>query len=204
VLEFARNRRTPLDTYLKASLPTRLRFVFATLCTLLAGIYCSLWVFQVWAESRKVTPAPENESVFFRTYHPEQVILRLYAPNTRYTWGTSDGGSSDNHFAYHSWNFQSDLVVRENTLNQVLHALDSDITRLFDTTNTRLLEKKPNPAGGFRYRYKSGRSVGFISVQPPQDFRALEEDLLPPGLEGIRVRIDIEEKWNELCIVECD
>lgn len=178
----------------------KLALSFVSAFALLAGVWVVVFAFNIWAQSRKVVPGPENESAFLRDYHEGNALERFYLPNEPCTWGSSHGSNSDNHYVRHSLDFQSDCIIKTNLKKHLVDAIQAEISRRLELTHASVTKKHEEPNGGYSYTYKSGNSVGSIMVDPLEHPFAQRDKPLPEDLEDVRIKLRMEEKWNEWCL----
>jgi hypothetical protein len=177
----------------------KLAFSFVSVFSLLAGVWAAVFAFNIRGQSRRVDPGPENESAFLRDYHPGNALRRFYLPNEPCTWGSSHGSNSDNHYVHHSLDFQSDCIIKTNLKKQLVDVIQAEISRR-QLTHAYVTQKHEEPNGGYSYTYKSGNSVGSIMVDPVEHPFVQRDRPLPEDLEDVRIKLRIEEKWNEWCL----
>jgi hypothetical protein len=175
----------------------KLRFAVACALLLVTGLWAAMFAFNAWAQSRKVDPGPQNESAFFHGYQPGNVITQFCGPPGTCTWGSSNGANSDNHYVRHSLDFQADLAIQPNREAELVSALRDDIVRSLELSHARVISRRDELGGGYRYEYVNGNSVGSISVQAPEHPFIQRDKPLGQGWEDIRIKLNVAEKWNE-------
>jgi hypothetical protein len=169
---------------------------------IVAALLVALSAFLIWigvAGSRLVSPKPENESLFLKTYTPKQVIDRFKAEEfTEIATGTS--GEAGRGFATHTEDFEPTFVIKTKDWVAVVQALRDDIASKLTKQNAQILGESGNPIDGFQIRYALGKSEGRVWVEPVKTVTTS-----PPfanvqsGSAKVTVhfRIHIDEKWLE-------
>jgi hypothetical protein len=162
------------------------------LLLVLAG--CLIWT--VLDQARLVSPTPENESVFLKTYTPNNVIDKFKAAAfTQVSTGTSAGANRG--FASHEEDFEPTLVINSGDWVALLQALRDDITSSLTAEGGKILEASGNQVSGFQIKYALGKSRGTVAVEPIKIVPASNLASAGSGRDKITVnfRISIDEKW---------
>jgi hypothetical protein len=178
----------------------KLVFAVVTICVFLAGTWAALFVFNRWAESRKVSPGPANESAFLRGYRPGDLIKQYCGRPGTCSYGTSDESGEDRHYVRHALEFQADLAIPVNREAELVSALQDDFVRQLEFSHTQVTGRDQGPNGSLLYHYRSGNSVGSISMQPPEHPLVERDKPLSEGWEDLRIKLTVEERWDESCL----
>lgn len=169
---------------------------------IVTALLIALSAYLIWiavANSRLVSPRPENESVFLKTYTPKQVIDRFKDEGfSEMATGTS--GEAGRGFATHTEDFEPTFVVKTKDWVAVVQAVRDDIASTLTTQNAQILGESGNPIDGFQIRYAVGKSTGKVWVEPVKTVTTS----LPFATEQsssakvtVHLRIHIDEKWLE-------
>jgi hypothetical protein len=174
---------------------TRQRAIRIVAAPLIALSACLIWI--AVANSRLVSPKPENESVFLKTYTPKRVIDGFKAEAfSEMASGTS--GEAGRGFATHAADFEPTFVIQTKDWVAVVQALRDDIASTLTTQNAQILGESGNPIDGFQIRYAVGKSEGRVWVEPVKTLAtSLPFATAQSGSAKVTVhlRIHIDEKW---------
>jgi hypothetical protein len=164
---------------------------------LIALSACLIWI--VVANSRLVSPKPENESAFLKTYTPKRVIDRFKAEEFC-EMATVTSGGAGRAFATHTEDFEPTFVIKTKDWVAVVQAMRDDIASTLTTRNAQILGESGNPIDGFQIRYAAGKSKGKVWVEPIKTVTtSLPFATVQSGSAKVTVhlRIHIDEKWSE-------
>lgn len=155
---------------------------------------CLIWL--ALSQPRLVSPTPETESAFLKTYTPNKVIDRFKAAGfSEESVGTSSG--ADRGFAAHEKDFEPTLVIHTTDSVALVQALRDDFTSSLVAQGGQVVALSGNPVDGFTIKYALGKSEGTFDVGP---LRSLPASSLQAGESGsgkvtVSLRIRIAEKW---------
>jgi hypothetical protein len=142
-----------------------------------------------------VSPTPETESTFFRTFTPNDVVQRFVCDPGWSTSGQSNGAGTayttnekrfDQYFAIHTSDWVPMMrLVQEGISSQLLLA------------GGQILSQSGDFSEGFSVHYKSGNALGVVDVEP---LKTLDPNTLGPngtckGGIAVRLQVSVEEKW---------
>ncbi len=148
-----------------------------------------------YVSSYRLMPSPKNETSFFQSYNPEQV-LRKFRDEQEGGHSDSDGQGSSNGIKtilQHRM-FMPRFTMQADLENSLLSALREDI--LLHLRGMTIAAVHDDAGGGFTYKYISGNSVGNISVTAPVHTPATRRYPVPSGLDDVSLNIAIEETWT--------
>jgi hypothetical protein len=165
---------------------------FFVLCALLLGIVgCDGYV-----SSCRLMPSSSNETSFFQSYDPEQVLKAFREP-WGYSSGHPNGSSNGIKSILHNQGFTPGFAMPVSRKQELLDALCEDVLLHLRYTGMTVVASYRESDGGLTYKYKSGSSVGKISVHPPYHDAYMRRNMaLPSGLDDVRLNILIEETWT--------
>jgi hypothetical protein len=161
-----------------------------------AALVVAVWIVAGAVENfLLLSPTPETESTFFRSFTPDNVVQRFvcepgWSSNLQSNGAgigyTTNEKRFDQYFAIHA----SDWVPMMRSLQEV-------ISSQLLLGSGRTLSQSGDFSEGFRVRYKSGNSLGVIGVDP---LKTLDPDTLGPqgickGGIAVRLKVSVEEKW---------
>jgi hypothetical protein len=162
------------------------------LLLLLAG--CLTWI--AVDQVRLVSPTPDTESAFLKTYTPNKVIDRFKVSGfSEQSTGTSGGASHG--FATHEEDFEPTLVINTGDWVALMRALRDDIALRLAAQNAKIVEETGNAVDGFKIKYAVGKSEGAADVGPLKSMAASSLGGLGSGPDKatVSLRIHIIEKW---------
>jgi hypothetical protein len=142
----------------------------------------------------------DNQSKFFRTYDPQPVYAK-YQYDAGWHGGHGEGCGMGFRSIRHFADFTPGFTIRVDRKQELLDALRNDILLQFRNTGTNVVATHDQADGGFTYKYVAGNSIGSISVEPPVHDEGLKrntplEALFGPGLDDIRFKVALEERWT--------
>lgn len=145
-----------------------------------------------------VYPTPETQTQFLRTYAPSRVFDRFR--DSQYPGSTVSGGGhgAGLGFATHTQGLEQELVIRSSDSTALMAALDEDVTSFLTASGAKVISQTGNDADGIRVHYVAGKSVGSVTIKPPDPIPNPGQYLrrsLGPGEIDVWVRIGIEETW---------
>ncbi len=142
-----------------------------------------------------VSPSPDNESAFLKTYTPANVIDRFKAaPFSEQSVGSSSG--AEREFATHRADFEPTLVIKTGDWAALMQALRDDVASRLTALKCQIVEESGSPADGFKIRYAIEKSQGTVILDPVRS----APNSLPSAAPGsdqsaVKLRIQINEKW---------
>lgn len=145
-----------------------------------------------------VYPTPETQTQFLRAYTPSRVFDRFR--DSQYPGSTAGGGGhgAGLGFATHTRGIDQELVMRSLDRTALMVALDEDVTSFLAASGAKVISKGGNDTDGIRIRYVAGKSVGTVTIKPPDPIpnpgQYLRRSLGPDEID-VWVRIGIEEIW---------
>jgi hypothetical protein len=163
---------------------------------MLAVLSGGFLIWMVVQNARLVSPTPETESAFLKTYSPGDVIQRFKgAQYSQLASGTS--GGADIGFATHESNFEPTFVIDQGNWVAFGQALRDDIHSRLIATGAEITEESGDAVAGFQIRYALGKSRGAVTVEPmktvPASNLAVQES--GPGKVTVSLHLHIYEKW---------
>ena len=149
-----------------------------------------------YVSSYRLMPSSSNETSFFQSYDPEQVLKAFREP-WGYSSGHENGSSNGIKSILHNQGFTPGLAMQVSRKQELLDAICEDVLLHLRYTGMTVVASYRESDGGLTYRYKSGSSVGKISVHPPYHDAYMRRNMaLPSGLDDVRLDILIEETWT--------
>ena len=109
-------------------------------------------------------PTPEMQTVFMRTYTPEQVLARFINSKYPYTQVDGSGSAAGRGFATHQRNFDYPLILTAPQGKALIGELQSDMTSTLCATGARI--ESEAFASGIGFNYLKGKSAGVVTIQP--------------------------------------
>jgi hypothetical protein len=160
-------------------------------------VLAGLLISAVLDQARLVSPAPENESAFLKTYTPNNVIDKFKAAAfTQISTETSAGANRG--FATHEKDFEPTLVINSEDWVALLQALRDDVVSKLAAQGARIMEQSGDQVYGFQIKYELGKSKGTVALEPIKMVPA--SNLASPGSGPnkvtVNLRIHIDEKWK--------
>jgi len=142
-----------------------------------------------------VSPSPDNESAFLKSYTPAKVIDQFKAvPFSEQSVGSSSG--AEREFATHQADFEPTLVIKTGDWAALMQALRDDVRSRLTTLKCQIVEESGNPADGFKIKYAIGKSQGTVILDPVRNApNSLPSAALGPDQSTVKLRIQINEKW---------
>jgi hypothetical protein len=147
--------------------------------------------------SRVVLSTAETESAFFRNFTPADVVKRLSCQSGNSLSGSSAGAAIGH--ATHEKDFDQYFAIETSDWVLVMTSLQDDISSRLLLSHAQILDETGEPVEGFRVHYKSGKSLGVISVEPLQTVDAGTHVLAAGGVckggVAVRLRLSVKENW---------
>ncbi len=156
-------------------------------------VTCLIW-FAV-GHHQLVSPSPDNESSFLKTYTPAKVLDRFKAaPFSEQSVGSSSGAQRE--FATHQADFEPTLVIKTGDWAALMQALRDDVAARLTALKCQIVEESGNPADGFKIKYAIGKSEGTVILDPVRSApNSLPSAAPGPDQSAVKLRIQIHEKW---------
>jgi hypothetical protein len=144
-----------------------------------------------------VSPTAETESAFFRDFTSAKTVKRLSCQSGEILSGQSAGAEIG--YATHEKEFDQYFAIEASDWVLVMKSLQEDISSQLSLRDAQILDQTGDFAEGFRVHYKSGKSLGVITVEPLQTVDTGTHALAAGGVcrDGIavRLRLSVQEKW---------
>jgi len=147
-----------------------------------------------------VSPTPETESVFFKSFTPEQEVINRFECSGEMAYTSSSGGDGA-YFGYasHKKDFTQYFAIRTADRMSLTTALQQDLLSQLRSAGGEILDETGDARQGFRAHYRIGKSLGVISVDPVKTgdsaTRAAGHSEGCPGAVAVQVHVSVEEKW---------
>jgi hypothetical protein len=173
-----------------ASLLNRVSLVLAG-----AGCLCGAgWVGAMWWEGiHTVSPSTANESAFMKSYSPEAVVHRFLPSGGSVTAEAGSSAGAGDRSATHTVDFEETFTMRSADETRLMSELRDDVERRLVAGRAQILNESGDAAGGFRFAYREGLSVGSVAISP---LRAAEDgSSLSDGLVAVRLSVSAQERW---------
>lgn len=148
-----------------------------------------------WDRAHMFYPETKNESAFLRTYSLKRVVVPFIAPPGGSGDGSGTGGTAGTDSVKHTANFGEYFTLRSERRDALMEAVDSDLAEQLRRSGAQSISHSGASSTGFKFRYRSGNSVGFVSIHPLGPGMVQRNMPLADGLEDVAVTIDIEEEW---------
>lgn len=148
-----------------------------------------------WDHAHMYYPDRDNESAFLRAYDLKPLVEAFKDNSCNLSVeGGHSGGAAGRESTSHSDGFEDYFGIRVDRKDALMSAARDDIARWLVRTGARVLSQSGNPPDGFHFTYTAGKSIGSITIHPlnPAQIRGRP---LPPGIEFIVFKIDIDETW---------
>lgn len=188
----AASRRKILGMEARGSMTSKAKLVgAATMIALLAAVTVAV------QSSLYVSPTAETESAFFRNFTPAGVIKRLSCQSGNILSRSSAGGSIG--YATHEKDFDQYFAIEASDWILVMKSLQDDISSRLLLSHAQILDETGDLGEGFRVHYKSGKSLGVISVEPLRTVDAATHVLAAGGAckggVAVRLHLSVQENW---------
>ena len=161
----------------------------------IGGLLAFVALANAWDRSHTYYPSPENKSAFLRTYSLKPVVL----PFVDAAGGTGDlsgsGGGAGTISVEHTANFGEYFTMRSEQKAFLMQAVYNDLERQLRASGMQILSQYGGVSTGYRFRYRSGNSVGTVSLHALEPGRVQRNLPLAYGLEDVGVRVEIKEGW---------
>jgi hypothetical protein len=166
---------------------------------ILVALLALLGGYLIWMaveQAQLVSPTPETESAFLKTYTPRNVIERFKrAQYSQMSSGTS--GAADRGFATHQSEFEPTFVIDPKDWVALEQALRDDIISRLTDAGAEIVADSGDAVNGFQIRYALGKSQGAVAVEPvkmvPPANLAIQET--GPDKITVSLHLRIYEKW---------
>ena len=152
-------------------------------------------IMNAWYRSHMYYPAPENESAFLRTYSLKRVVLSYIDPPGGTSEGYGSGGEAGMSSVKHTADFEEYFTLRSEQKGPLIEAVDCDLGQQLRTNGAKILSQNGDISTGFKFRYRSGNSLGSVTIHPVEPGKVQRNMPLAQGLEDVGVRVEIEEEW---------
>jgi hypothetical protein len=144
-----------------------------------------------------VSPTSGTESAFFRDFTSAKTVKRLSCQSGEILSEQSAGAEIGS--ATHEKDFDQYFAIEASDWILVMKSLQADISSQLSLRDAQILDQTGDFAEGFRIHYKSGKSLGVITVEPLETVDSETHALAPRGVcrDGIavRLRLSVQEKW---------
>jgi hypothetical protein len=173
------------------------KFVAAamTLAAVLVIVAAAMIVAGAVENALLISPTPETESTFFRTFAPDHVVKEFACESAWSVAGTSAGAGM--RYVTHEKNFDQYFAIPSGDWAPVMQSLQEDISLRLLGSGAQILDQGGDVTGGFRVHYKMGKYVGAIRVEP---LKTIDPDTLRPqgvckGGIAVHLKVSMQEKW---------
>lgn len=157
----------------------------------LAGLICHA----TWEKAHMVYPGLENESAFLRGYDSKAVVRPFMVPEDAGDALRGSGGGAGVKFVTHSARFNENFAMRADQKKALMEAVRDDISQRLLMSGAQIINQSGTPSTGFRFAYKTGKTIGSGSVRPLGP-RAIRRNMpLPEGLEDVALSMEFSEQW---------
>jgi len=162
---------------------------------LLALLFLTCLIWFAVDHHQLVSPGPDNESAFLKSYTPAKVIDQFKAvPFSEQSVGSSSG--AEREFATHQADFEPTLVIKTGDWVALMQALRDDVTSRLTALKCQIVEESGSPADGFKIKYAIGKSQGTVILDPVRSApNSLPSAAPGPDQSTVKLRIQINEKW---------
>lgn len=159
-----------------------------------------MWVgavaWQGWINAHMLIAGPQNQSVFYRGYDPEEVVKRFRADGSDSSLSGS-GAGQNTEFIRHFKHLEAHFVIASSRKTEFVTAINEQIQSELQGTSTHVVDRVEEPDGNFGYQYTTPNGGGSILVHLPVHDDLIHRNIaLANGLEDIALRIELEETWN--------
>ena len=149
-----------------------------------------------WVNAHRIVAGPQNESAFYQSYDPEQVVSKFRYPGEGFGGGHGNGATQLIKHIRLTKDFSPRFTTQASRVQDLLNALRQDIMLRLRMTGTTVLGTHDDADGGFTYKYAFRNSVGSISVHAPVHEATARRYPVPNGLDDVHLYITLEETWT--------
>jgi hypothetical protein len=142
-----------------------------------------------------ISPTPETESTFFRSFTPDDVVKR-FACEPGWSSGGQSGGAGIG-YTTHEKDFDRYFAIHAKDWVPAMGFLQEGISSQLLAEGAQILSQSGGAAEGLSMRYRSGKSLGSVVVEP---LKTVDPDTLGPqgvckGGIAVRLKVSMLEKW---------
>ena len=159
-------------------------------------LWTALLAWDRWVNAHRIVAGPENETMLYQGYDPEQVIKKFRYEGEGHGGGDGKGAVQLIKSIRQSREFTPRFTMQADRERELLNALRDDIMLRLRNTGMKVVATHDEADGAFTYKYVSGSSAGSISVQAPDHHVTVRRYPVPSGLDDVNLKIALEESWT--------
>jgi hypothetical protein len=162
------------------------------------SLFGALILFEKVEHSLYVYATPETQSAFLQSYTPEDLAKRFSC--SRYSAQSAEGLSTGagRQFASNEKRFERYFVIRAKDWTPLMSTLRDDISSQLVLRGAQILDQTGNAREGFKFQYKSGKTLGEVNVEPLKIVDAASiagRSGICKGEVAVELRVSVQEKW---------
>jgi len=149
-----------------------------------------------WVNAHRIMAGPDNETMLYRGYNPEQVIKEFRYEGEGHSGGNSEGALHLIKSMRQNRDFTPRFTMQADREPELLNALRNDILFRMRNAGMKVVATHDEADGAFTYKYVFGSSTGSITVQAPAHEVTVRRYPVPSGLDDVVLNIALEETWT--------